>query len=118
MKHKLYIILLCFFLFSCAAQNNYRQICQSWIGNDINEMFRAWGPPQKTNTMPNGNPIYIYYESDTRTESDPVIMLPGRGMNMAIGGDTTTYTNYCQTNVETSADGKILHINWQRNMCR
>lgn len=119
MKHKTcLIIMLCFFLFSCAAQNNYRQICESWVGHDINELIRAWGYPQRTNTMPNGNTMYTYYKSNTRTESDPVLLLPSKGMSMAVGGDTTTYTNFCETSIETSRSGNILFISWRGNICR
>lgn len=129
MKHKIYlIIMLCFFFCSCVAQNNYKQVCQSWVGHDINDLIRAWGYPQRTNTMPNGNMVYTYHKSNT--ETDPVFTLPGQttynkvgntvykreGMGMTVGGDTVTY--YCVTSFETTPSGSIVFWRYEGNRCR
>ena len=77
------------------TNKEYTQICQSWIDQDVNKLIRSWGPPSNVFTMPNGNTMYTYNK-----------------------GNTTTYTEYCQTSVETSSSGKVLSVNWRGDICR
>lgn len=135
MKHKInLLIMLGVFLCSCASlntvtQDRYKQVCQSWMGHNINELIRAWGyPPQRTNNMPNGNTVYTYHKS--ATERTPVVTLPGtttynkiydtvykhEGLGMSVGGDTVTY--YCITSFETDPNGTIVFWRFEGNSCR
>jgi len=116
-------------------RERYKQLCQTWIGHDQNELIRAWGSPQQVNDMPNGNKVYTYIRSTNRRR--PLVTLPGhttyshqyivtgnqiygttrqnQGMSMTVGGDVVTY--YCKTSFEVDANGQIVFWRFDGNSC-
>jgi hypothetical protein len=116
-------------------RERYKQMCQTWVGHDENELIRTWGHPQQVNNMPNGNKVYTYFWSANRRM--PVLTLPGQttyqhyysvtgnqiygttyqnqGMGLTVGGNVVTY--YCKTNFEINADGQIVYWRFDGNSC-
>lgn len=130
------ILLLCGCTNSAVVeQERYKQLCQTWMGHDQNELLRAWGYPQQVNDMPNGNKVYTYIRSANRRT--PVVTFPGQttyshqysvignqiygttrqnqGVGMTVGGDVVTY--YCRTSFEVDTNGRIVFWRFDGNSC-
>jgi hypothetical protein len=99
----------------------YHRACQSWIGHDINELIRAWGYPQQTNEMPNGNKLVTYQKS-----SSMAVSIPGTTTSTNIGnmrfqdqspGMNTVLTFYCNTSFEIDRNGKVIYWRAEGNSC-
>ena len=105
----------------------YKQICDSWMGQDVNNLIREWGAPTKTFNMPNGNTMYEW--SRHSTETTPAMTLPStttyntygnttyqnNPMAVTVGGNTITY--YCTTGFEVNPQGIIIFYRYQGNSC-
>lgn len=125
-------LVLCAYLCAlggCALNNEkYKQVCNSWLNHDVNELIRNWGPPTKTYDMPNGNKVYTW--SRAASETTPVMTLPStttynrigntvyqnNPAALTIGGDVVTY--YCNTSFEVNSAGIIVYWTFQGNSCR
>ena len=56
--------------------SRYARILDSWMGSNINDLTRTnWGYPTRSFTAPNGNTVYEYARSSTRTQAPTY--LPG-----------------------------------------
>lgn len=102
-----------------AARNEaYKNVCNSWVGHNINELIRQWGYPQQIGDMPNGNKVYIFLRSNSVQSKDPDIIVPVGKTMMVLSGDVSTTTYYCKTNIEATQDGRIVFWRFEGNSCR
>jgi len=129
------ILILCGCTNRAVEHERYKQLCQTWMGHDQNELLRAWGQPQQVNDMPNGNKVYTYIWSASRRT--PVVTMPGQttyshqysvignqvygttrqnqGTGMTVGGNEVTY--YCKTSFEINDYGQIVYWRFDGNSC-
>ena len=110
---------------------SYRQVLDSWLNADINKLIRAWGTPNETFRMPNGNTRYIYTRASSRTE--PLTITPGQPTHYVYDGTTwkpspqttpstvsggETITRSCRTEIEAEPSGRIVQSWYRGNDCR
>jgi len=69
-----------FLIASCATQEGYKNLLNSWVGSHVDTLVMSWGPPQGSHTLSNGNKVIQY--DDRRT-----VHMPGTTY-------TTPQTNY------------------------
>lgn len=127
LRMKYFLIIFFLLILGCATTEKYSKICDSWIGHDINALIRKWGYPKESFALPNGNKVYVFY--DSRSVYIPQHKTPTRSTYNVYGntiyGTTTggqTYGGYtiglnCQTFFETNPSGKIVHWRWKGNDC-
>ncbi len=118
---RLLIVLVLVSLSACVTPTNrYRATCQSWMNQDANNLIRAWGYPQQTGKMPNGNTVLVYVKQETDT--DPVMHLPMGGLYgrpptyFSVGGDTNHH--FCKTIFEVAPNGRIVFWRFDGDICR
>jgi hypothetical protein len=85
----------------------YRDVLDSWVGHDANELIRKRGAPTQTMTMPNGNRLLIYREDDSYyTPPLPALGVPSQSVNMS-----------CQTEFEIDRAARIIRWRYQGQLC-
>ncbi len=85
----------------------YRDVLDSWVGHDANELIRKRGAPTQTMTMPNGNRLLIYREEDSYyTPSLPALRVPSQSV-----------TTSCQTEFEIDRAARIIRWRYEGQLC-
>ena len=54
-----------------STKEGYEQMLQSWQGSDINVLIAKWGPPSRTDELPNGSKMYTYNTYKTKSSYSP-----------------------------------------------
>ena len=85
-----------------SSKKNYGEILNSWIGHDVNDLVRSWGPPTETLRLPNGTTILVYDRQGTPVTLQPTHRDPLRG---TFPGDVTSFV--CRTRMEVDTSGRI-----------
>lgn len=65
---------------SCATQEGYKNLLNSWVGSHVDTLVMSWGPPQGSHTLSNGYKVIEYDDRST-------VNIPGTTY-------TTPQTNY------------------------
>lgn len=56
----LFILVLLFFISSCASTENHKKIADSWKGQNADKLIIRWGPPHRSAALFNGGKILEY----------------------------------------------------------
>lgn len=59
MRKILIAVLMIFSVAICIA-SDAEYYPENWVGKDINELIKLWGPPTKNYAMPNGNSLFTW----------------------------------------------------------
>ncbi len=130
MRHARSFILLgaMLVLVGCATQANYERVVQSWLGASESDLVRAWGVPDQTFPLPNGDRFLVYQHASTFVQ--PMVISPGMTTEYASGGtydvmaSPTTIsggnpvTIFCRTEFEVDRAGRIVGWRSQGNDCK
>ena len=120
------------------TEHGYEQILQSWLGGDINALIGKWGPPTRTDELPNGTKMYTFSRSGTYTTPvyvSPTHTAPSRTTINVYGnnayatttpGQTTggevyggqTFVTSCTTSFTTNASQRVIAWRYEGNDCR
>jgi hypothetical protein len=85
----------------------YRDVLDSWVGHDANELIRKRGAPTQTMTMPNGNRLLIYREDDSyNTPPLRALGVPSQSVSMS-----------CQTEFEIDRAARIIRWRYEGQLC-
>jgi hypothetical protein len=90
---------------------------RSWRERDINDLISAWGPPNSTYNMPNGNKMYTWSNikvGPTVSEGNAAYL--GYGVSSA-NSVSITPTWDCHTTMITTPEGKIVSWHLKGNSC-
>jgi len=98
-------------LAGCATTGNYERILQSWMGNDVNGLIEAWGPPSSTFDMPNGNKTYTWLNVNGSTGYANYNPYTRSAYAMS-----TTW--WCKTTFTSEPSGRLISWHWEGNACR
>lgn len=85
----------------------YDAVCNSWMGNSIDDLVRSWGPPSQISSLNSGNKIYVWVKTGGATT-----------VQFGQGLPANTYINYCKTWFEVSQEGQVVQWRYEGNMCR
>ncbi|WP_230584160.1 hypothetical protein [Piscirickettsia salmonis] len=125
---KIFVVLFTLILLSgCATTAKYRAQVERWKGHDVNDLIQAWGPPDTTFKMPNGNLYYSYrvnninrlpsyYVPGNTTVSDR----DGKTYITTSGGYQTgggTIKSNCTTSFQVNKKDIIIGTHFQGNAC-
>ncbi len=105
--------------YNIPSAQGYRALCQTWVGDDVNDLIRSWGDPATTGTMPNGHPTYTYVR-ETQYWTDKVttkVVDPDSGKTVWRTSPSEKVVRKCETTFETNASGEILHARWNGSLC-
>ena len=120
-----------------ATREGLEQLLRSWEGSDVNELITSWGPPTRTDELPNGSKMYTYVRSGnytTPTYVTPVRTTPSHTTVNVYGntayatttpGVTTggqvfggqTYSMYCSVSFTTDRSSRIVTWRYEGNAC-
>ena len=114
-------------LTGCATAAKYQAQVDRWKGHNVNDLIQAWGPPDTTFKMPNGN---IYYSYRVHNISNlPTYYVPGstsvsehKGKTYVTSsggyqtGGGTIETN-CTTSFQVNKKGTIVATHFRGNAC-
>jgi len=110
MLRKLVVAWLLIALVGCAAQRqkDFSDALNTWMGHNINEMIRSWGPPSSTYDQPNGDKIYTWQTNTTGAV----------GMPLYGGGVVVQQTNsWCRKDITANPAGTIIWFKADGNNC-
>ena len=116
-------------LAGCETTAAYEAKLQLWVGRHVDELVRAWGPPNGTYTFRDGSRVIQFARE--RTVSVPgqttlrPILAPATGGS---GGSRTIYVEEhvsephllafsCETTFDVDAKGVIRAWRWRGNDC-
>jgi hypothetical protein len=114
-------------LSGCATTKQYKTKLNSWNNQNINQFVSAWGYPDSTMKMPNGNTVYIY--KTNQTTHFPEYKTGGYTTVQTSGSNTTitqvpsvstgggTYNYKCTTWVEFNKNNIITRTSFRGNSC-
>lgn len=129
MKNKYFYLGLIFIgiITGCATSGNYQHVVNNWQGKNIKELQKAWGTPDTTAQLPNGNTLYVYKREQLYTTS-PIypatstnfVQVDGKNRYIAsydeaVQGQTTS--RYCRTWFEANSKGIIVQAQFQGSGC-
>jgi hypothetical protein len=110
----LLLILASVSLFGCDERSKERlnATMNSWIGQDINEFVRKYGPPTTTLKLPNGNTLYSYTTDREQAFQQPIYVNESRNRRgekrtVITGGGTIVDRDFCEINVEFDRSREI-----------
>jgi len=118
-----------FFLSSCATQEGYRRLMQTWIGNSTDSLITAWGPPNSTSDLSTGGKVLQYIRQDVSTSGGYTYFIPKTLNTYGSGGwAQTTYQQpvtvpqsttvlTCTSRFATDAENSIISFSFQGNAC-
>jgi hypothetical protein len=98
-----------------ASRNRYTKAVDSWVGADANELLSSWGAPTQQHTMPNGNVIYSWVKTESRSDSASVVS-DGVGGFLVKGGGVTQYS--CATQFFVNRLKRVYSWKLEGNNCR
>lgn len=110
-------------LSGCATSANYQQQLMQWHGARAQDLVNAWGYPEASIKMPNGDTVYMYSRKQSYTQPSyptPTFTVTGApiygiGYNQMYGGQTISLT--CRTWFEFNAQGIIVDTRFEGNGC-
>ena len=110
------------FIIGCAttpdySSEKYSQMCQTWVGQNIDNLIERNGYPTNSFIAPNGNTVYVYSYSNVAYFQMPIQSFPVFGQAIHMGGHTVPITRYCITYFETDSDNIIIKWRWKGNAC-
>lgn len=122
---------LAILLSSCAATtaNYYQQTAQSWQGGQARSLVKRWGAPDRVESRPNGNTVYIYQTQTYRNFNAPASPSIGVSTNrsgrtlLTSSSDSNMTWNRgamsisCMTAFEIAPTGRILAFESQGTSC-
>ncbi len=104
----------------CATRQNFVNMYNSWVGQDINHLMEKIGYPDSTYFLPNKNKVYVY-------EKSRVYSYPSMSMGYGYGGYYGSYGMYgyrndvvqetCKLYLETDKKGIIVKWGSRGNHC-
>ena len=120
-----------------ATREGLEQLLRSWEGSDVNDLMTSWGPPTRTDELPNGLKMYTYVRSGNYTAPTyitPLRTTPSRTTVNVYGntayatttpGVTTggqvfsgqTYSMYCSVSFTTDRSQRIVTWRYEGNAC-
>jgi hypothetical protein len=105
MKKIFLITFISFLLTSCATEQNYKKVLDSWMNNPENQLVSRWGAPSSSYTASNGDRILTYSSEKNASTSS---ITPG-----------SFITFRCKTSF--TIDGKTNYVksySYEGNNCR
>jgi hypothetical protein len=137
---KILAALLCAaFVTGCATEEGYKQILNSWVGADVDQLVMSWGPPDRGYKLNSGGSVleygsqrtvttggYTTYKPVTTYQSGSVYGNYG-GSALYSGSSTTyvpqtspvyTYDYTCVTRFNVGENNKIVSWSYEGNDCR
>ncbi len=111
-------------LTGCATTANYQQKLNQWHGAPAQQLINAWGYPDSSVKLPNGDWVYMYLHQ--QTYSAPVSSVPAfrpRGApDYSMGSynypiPAQTVSLYCRTWFEMDHQNVIVNTNFEGNNC-
>ncbi len=108
-----------------STAKGYTQLCQSFIGQDIENLIDLWGHPQRTLKTADGNKVYVYREIIDEygidiTYYSALVDYPPFIRRPVINGDVIGgfyVGENCVTWIETNKQDKIVKVIW-KGECR
>lgn len=104
----------------CATTANYDYRVQSWKGKDAPLLVKAWGKPDSTEPLSNGNQMYVY----ARLHRDPVAyagsqrtLASAETPSQSKEKPKTVYIK-CATYFEVNPQGKVVSTLFRGNDCK
>ena len=105
------LLLIVFFIDSCATTANYNKIVNSWNGANINSLITSWGPPSSVYTMPDGDKMYTWlYISNSLVTTNY-----NQWLNRL---ETRQIQYWCKTTFITNENDIIINWRFEGNACR
>lgn len=105
MRKVMYIVILFVFLQGCKTTEGYKQVVASWVGSDINELIKSWGPPDSVFKLPNNDIMYTWLSD-------------GGSVAMPIGNIFYAVRKSCKTTFTTNEQGIITTWSFKGNTCK
>lgn len=120
------------------TQHGFEQMLQSWSGGDINSLIAKWGPPTRTDELPNGTKMYTFSRSNsyttpvyvTPTYTSPTqttvnvygntayaTTTPGKTTGGQVYGGKTVETS-CTVSFTTDASQRVIAWRYEGNQCQ
>jgi hypothetical protein len=119
------------------TQRGFEQMLQSWQGGDINALIGKWGPPTRTDELPNGTRMYTFSRSAAYTTPvyvTPTYTAPSRTTVNVYGntayatttpGQTTggqvyggqTVVTSCTVSFTTDSSQRVIAWRYEGNQC-
>lgn len=116
-------------LAGCATTANYARVAQSWVGANETDLLRAWGAPQYTYPLPNGDRFLVWERTSSYTT--PTTISPGIGYGYwgspfyygGMASPTTisggqTIQLVCRTEFEVDKAGRVVAYRTEGNNCK
>jgi len=98
-------------LAGCATTGKYQEVCNSWLGSDVNSLIASWGPPSNEYNMPNGSKMYTW----VNVGGTQVVANYNEYLNMATANSVTYW---CKTTFTVNSQNVITNWQGQGNGCR
>ena len=89
----------------CATSWGYEKILKTWVGHDVNELIRDWGPPADVTKLPDGSMMYTWW-------------FDGGALEKSIGKKAKAVNRYCKTTFAVNNQSVIQTWRWEGNACR
>ncbi len=122
-------------LAGCATTANYNKVAQSWVGATETDLIRAWGAPQYTYPLPNGDRFLVWDRSSSYTTPTTISpgFYPGYGYwggpwhgpfyggvyaspTIISGGEEVHLV--CRTEFEVDKEGRVVGYRTEGNNCK
>jgi hypothetical protein len=129
-KRRLIISLLCVLAFSGGCANmrpatpatakGYTELCQSYVGQDVSDLFANWGGSDRTFTEADGTKVYGYVKakrSGMYYELEPAGLMryPPHLESPVVSGDVIfddSGFGWCMTYFVADRENKIVKVIW------
>ena len=102
------IIFIFIFFAGCATTANYEKILNSWVGDHIDNLIGAWGIPDKSIELSNGERMVEYIRESSSVGSSGT----GKFFNIH------TSHHSCRTRFTLDPLGIIIKWGWEGNRCK
>jgi hypothetical protein len=117
-----FILVLCaVFLASCATEQNYQKLLDTWVGSNEGNLIASWGPPDSVYES-DGTKYLTYSKSSTgyfpgTPPSYQTTMIGSTAYTTAVGGTSGfAYSNNCKTTF-TIQNRTITSWRYEGNRC-
>jgi hypothetical protein len=129
LKIKLLLLLSIIILFAgCATQDNYSTAVNSWRGASQESVYRAWGYPDKIETLPNRHKLLVYRDvvrgqhpiystpqtTSVVTSPSGVTQINTTSATLSGGG---SYFLECTTWFELDDSGNVYSVSFRGDNC-
>jgi hypothetical protein len=113
-----------FLLAGCATTANYQQKLTQWQGAPAQQLINAWGYPDTSIKLPNGNIAYMYLRQQlysTPVYPAPTFSVTGAPVysmgfyNYPVAAQTVSL--YCRTWFEINRQNVIVNTRFEGNNC-